>query len=185
MSRFLAFLAGLLLVSPHAYAETAAPQTFGEKIVIAAPPQAVWAVIKDFGAMASWHPLTPGCDARGGNLPGAGRVLTFSEGGGVTERLEEYDAGNMRYSYRLEIGNLHVLPVSFYTAAIAVKPARDGGSEVEWSGRFIRGDAGKAPLENLGDAPASRAMGIFVRVGLAGLKEQVGRQRRASAADGK
>jgi mxaD protein len=170
MKKLAGLLACVLLLASHAAAVGAAPQYVEQKIAIAAPPQAVWAVIKDFGSLASWHPLTAGCDARGGNASGAERVVTFSEDGGLTERLEDYDAANMRYSYRLVTGNLHVLPVSFYMAAIAVKRGADGGSELEWSGRFLHGDTGKAPLENLDGAASLRAMTAFMRAGLEGVK---------------
>jgi mxaD protein len=66
--------------------------------------------------------------------------------------------------------NLHVLPVSFYTAALAVKQRADGGSEMQWSGRFLRGDTGKAPLKNLDGAASLRAMTAFMRAGLEGVK---------------
>lgn len=149
------------------------PQKAEEKITIAAPPAKVWAAIKDF-ADVSWNPGITKTEATGGNDPAAGasRTITLKNGKVLVEGLDEYIADSMSYGYRLSTENLEALPVSFYSATIAVTPSGDG-SEVTWIGRFYRGDTGNFPPENLNDEAAVKAMTEFLQEGLAGIKAKV------------
>lgn len=149
------------------------PQKGEEKIAIAAPPDKVWAVIKDFAAFADWNPEVTKCTAEGGNAPGATRVITLKNGGQLTEGLDDYNDKDMMYAYRLSQENIEVFPVSFYSATITVKPAGDG-SEVEWIGRFYRADTSNFPPENHNDEAAVKAMQDFMKAGLEGIKAKVG-----------
>ena len=53
-----------------------------------------------------------------------------------------------------------------------MKPA-GSGSEVEWIGRFYRGDTSNFPPENLNDEAAIKAMKGLFREGLDGLKAKL------------
>jgi mxaD protein len=147
------------------------PQKAEEKITIAAPPAKVWAVIKEF-ADVSWNPGIAKAEATGGNATGASRTITLTNGKTLVEGLDEYTDDTMSYGYRLSTENLEALPVSFYSATIAVTPSGDG-SEVTWIGRFYRGDTGNFPPETLNDEAAVKAMTAFLQGGLAGLKAKV------------
>jgi mxaD protein len=172
MKRMLLTLAAAFLLSGNAFAHGPTPQRAEEKITVSAPPAAVWAVIKDFHDLASWHPLVAQSDGAGGDTPGAERQITFKGGGSLVEGLDEYDAAAMSYGYRLSKENIETLPVSFYTASIAVKAGAGGGSEVEWTGRFYRADTTNEPPEHLNDAAAVKAMSDFMRAGLQGIKDK-------------
>jgi mxaD protein len=76
----------------------------------------------------------------------------------------------MSYGYRLAKENVDAFPVSFYSAALSVKPGKDGGSEVVWIGRFYRADTSNFPPEDKNDAAAIAAMKTFIEEGLKGLK---------------
>ncbi|MDO9381767.1 MAG: SRPBCC family protein [Hyphomicrobiaceae bacterium] len=165
----LLLLAGLMFGAGMAAAHGPTPQKGEEKIIIAAPPDKVWAVIKEFGSFAEWNPAVTKCVAEGGNAAGATRVITLKNGGELTEGLDEYDDKAKMYAYRLSKENIEVFPVSFYSATITVKPAGDG-SEVEWVGRFYRADTNNEPPENFNDAAAVKAMQDFMKAGLEGLK---------------
>lgn len=144
------------------------PQKAEEKITISAPPAKVWAAIKEF-ADVSWNPGITKVEATGGNEAGASRTITLKNGKVLVEGLDEYNEKEMSYGYRLSTENLEALPVSFYSAVIAVTPAGDG-SEVTWVGRFYRGETGNEPPEHLNDEAAMKAMTGFLQEGLAGLK---------------
>jgi mxaD protein len=171
--RILATLTALWLALAPAAAHGPTPQKAEEKISIAAPPDKVWAAIKDFANFAEWNPAITKCTAQGGNAPGATRVVTLKSGGELTEGLDEYNEQEKMYAYRLAQENIEVFPVSFYSATIRVKPAGDG-SEVEWTGRFYRADTGNEPPEKFNDAAAVDAMQTFLKAGLEGLKAKLG-----------
>lgn len=172
MKRLTVMIAAVFCFSGSASAHGPTPQRAEEKIAVAAPPAAVWTVIKDFHGLASWHPLVAQSDGAGGDAPGAERQVAFKGGGALTEGLDEYDAAAMSYGYRLSKENIEALPVSFYTASISVRPGEAGRSEVEWTGRFYRADTTNEPPEHLNDAAAVKAMSDFMRAGLQGIKDK-------------
>jgi mxaD protein len=166
-------LAGFLLLLFGAFAAEAhgpTPQKVEETIDIAAPPAAVWAILQDFGGIAAWHPLLAKSEGKGGNARSAERELTLKAGGVLKDGLDDFNDAEMSYSYRLAKENIAAFPVSFYSAEISVKPGQNGGSVVEWIGRFYRADTGNEPPEDKNDAAAIAAMKSFIGEGLKGLK---------------
>lgn len=172
ISRLLLAVTALGLAASPLAAHGPTPQKAEEKIAIAAPPDKVWAAIKDFGKFADWNNQITKSTPTGGNEPGATRVITLKSGGELTEGLDEYSDKDMMYAYRLSQENIEVFPVSFYSATITVKPAGDG-SEVEWIGRFYRADTGNEPPEKFSDQAAVDAMQTFIKGGLESLKAKV------------
>ncbi|MFA7305919.1 MAG: SRPBCC family protein [Hyphomicrobium sp.] len=145
------------------------PQKADEKITIAAPPAAVWEVIKEFGSIGDWHSGLAKVAAEGGNKEGATRTLTLKSGGDIVESLDAYNEKEMSIEYRLLKENVDAFPVSFYSDQISVRPA-DGGSEVEWTSRFYRADTTNEPPEDKNDEAATKATTDFFQAGLAGIK---------------
>ncbi|WP_428030220.1 SRPBCC family protein [Ancylobacter sp.] len=172
MLQRLALAFGLLLLGPLlALAHGPTPQRADETLVIAAPPEAVWAQLVKFGGIGDWHPLVKKVASTGGDAAGAERVLTL-EKGDVTEGLDEVDTAAHRISYRLLTENAEAIPVSFYTQTIEVKPDA-AGSLVSWSARFYRADTTNEPPEDRNDEAAVAAMTDFIKQGLDGLKAKV------------
>jgi mxaD protein len=163
-------LAGLPALPVAAHGPT--PQKVEERIEIAAPPDKVWAVAKEFANIGDWHPALEKSEGKGGNAAGAERVLTLKSGGVLSEGLDDYNDKEMYYGYRLAKENVEAFPVSFYSATLTVKPAASG-SEVEWVGRFYRADTSNFPPEDKNDAAAIAAMKNFIGEGLKGLKAKV------------
>lgn len=145
------------------------PQKADEKIAIAAPPAAVWEVIKEFGSIGDWHPGLAKVASEGGNKEGATRTLTLKSGGDIVESLDSYDEKEMSIEYRLLKENVDAFPASFYSDEISVHP-KDGGSEVEWTSRFYRADTTNEPPEDKNDAAAIKATTDFFKAGLEGIK---------------
>lgn len=169
-ARTMAALAFWIGAAAPGLAHGPTPQRAEEKIAIAAPPDKVWAALKDFADL-SWHPGITALEASGGNEPGATRTLTLKTGK-IVEGLDEYSGDEMFYGYRLSTENLEAFPVSFYSAKISVA-AEGAGSEVTWIGRFYRADTGNFPPEHLNDEAAMKAMTEFMKEGLAGLKAKI------------
>ena len=104
-----------------------------------------------------------------------GRGLRICQADGRTEQRqmqqrEEYDAAQMRYTYRAKNGG--ALPVTNYTSTIRV--TADGAkSVVEWRGAFYRGFPNNDPPPDQNDEAAVRAVTQVYRSGLANLKKLV------------
>lgn len=167
-TRGLAAGALLALAVLPARAHGPTPQKAEAEVVIAAPPEAVWPLIADFGAIGSWHPDLKAVRA-GGSAPGAERVLVL-EKGEISDSLDEIDPPGRRLAYRLAKENVEAFPVSFYTATVTVTDAGGGNSAVQWTARLYRGDTSNFPPDELNDEAATAAMTTFLQDGLNGLK---------------
>lgn len=163
----------LAFASAPAAAHGPTPQKVEETISIDAPPQAVWDAVQNFDGLASWNPEVESSQGKGGNEAGATRDVILKSGGKLVDSLDEYLAKDMSYSYRLAEPNVEAFPVSFYSATLTVKPGENGGSQVEWIGRFYRADTGNFPSETQNDQTAIDAMTKFFKAGLESLKKKV------------
>jgi mxaD protein len=172
MSTLRSLVAGLIVGASAlaALAHGPTPQKVEEKIEIAAPPEKVWGMVKEFGNIADWNPALSKSEGTGGNGANATRIITFKSGGELQEGLDYYSDKEMTYLYRLGKEKVDVLPVSSYTSELAVKPGANGGSVVSWMGRFYRADTGNEPAPDKNDAAAIKAMKDYFTAGLKGLK---------------
>jgi mxaD protein len=164
--------AALAAVSVAAFA--AAPVLKVSKTVtIDAAPDAVWAKIKDFNGLNTWHPAVEKDELVSGknNEVGAVRLLTLKGGGTIKEKLLAYDAAHHSFKYAILEG---VLPVSDYTSTVAVTSAGTGKSTVTWSGNFKRKDTGDKPAADADDVTATKTMGGVYQAGLDNLKTMMG-----------
>ncbi len=85
------------------------------------PADAVWALVGDFGGIATWMPGIDSC-----RLEGDRRVLD-TMGLTVTERLVERDDSRRSLTYSIVDG----APVEHHRAVVTVSPNGDG-SHVTW-----------------------------------------------------
>lgn len=168
-SRWLA-LAALTLASSVALAHGPTRQKVVEKITIDAPVDAVWAQVKDFDALAKWHPAVAESPADKGNTEGSVRTVKIKGGGSLVESLERYNAEGKSYTYRAKDGG--ALPVTNYTSTITV--SGDGAkSTVEWRGAFYRGFPNNDPPPDQNDEAAVKAVTGVYQAGLANLKSLI------------
>lgn len=176
MRRKLLKLAAVLALVPGlALAEGPSRQNATVTADLAAGPDEVWAYIGDFQDL-TWHPAVFSQTGMGGNDIGATRRLVLGEAGGPTidEVLDGYDAGKMSYSYRIAEVAVETLPVTNYASRLTVMPRDGGGSTVEWSGAFDRGDPGNDPPAELNDAAAVAAVTGIYEAGMGALVERFG-----------
>lgn len=97
---------------------------------IAAPAEAAWKSIGDFGGIGSWMPGIERCDVEG---EGLGAVRTVHMGTiKIVEKLEAHDEAARSISYSITEGPL---PVQNYLATIQVSEA-GAGCKVDWTARF-------------------------------------------------
>ncbi|MGO9133495.1 MAG: SRPBCC family protein [Methylovirgula sp.] len=158
-------LANSSVVSAHG----AAPKKIEEKIDIAAKPEVVWGLISDFANISHWNPAVTSSKAVVDPEQGRERILTLKNGSKIIDAQTDYDAKKMTYSYRRVDDDVKAFPVSFYSATITVTPTATG-SDVDWIGRFYRGDTSNEPPPGLGDQDATDAMTSLFQAGLKNLK---------------
>jgi mxaD protein len=158
-----------LVSSSTVSAHGASPKKIEEKIDIAAKPEVVWGLIGDFAKISSWNPAVTSSKPNIDPDQGRERILTLKNGSNITDVQTDYDATKMTYSYRRVDDDVKAFPVSFYSATITVMPSATG-SEVDWIGRFYRGDTSNEPPPGLDDQDAINAMTDFFQAGLKNLK---------------
>lgn len=165
------FCIALTLIAAAANAHGPTPQKADESIMINTSIDKVWAVIKNFDQIASWHPDVKSSSGDGNNASGGVRSMTLASGA-LQESLDYYSETDHEYNYRLKAENTDVFPVSSYTMAIQLIAEGDK-TQVKWKSRFYRGDTGNSPSKKLDDEAAINAMNRFILNGLKGLKETV------------
>ncbi|HEU4459367.1 MAG TPA: SRPBCC family protein [Methylibium sp.] len=157
-----------LLAALPASAHGPTRQKVVEKIAIDAPADAVWAIVKDFDALAKWHPAVEASPADKGNTEGSVRNLKLKGGGALVETLEKYNAAGKSYGYRAKDGG--ALPVTNYTSTITVS-GEGAKSSVEWRGAFYRGFPNNDPPPDQNDEAAVKAVTGVYKAGLENLKK--------------
>lgn len=175
MTRRLALFLVFLLALPGAalaqHAPTRAKLT--ETIEIAAPPDKVWARVRDFADL-SWNPLVASVATAPGNALESARLVTLKTGGEIAETLYRFDEDKRMFATLVPHMDLKVLPVSTYSSYLYVKPGKAPGTTlVEWRAAFYRGWPNNDPPPELNEAAGIKAVGAFVRAALAGLKTAV------------
>ena len=105
----------------------------------------VWAVVRNFAAIDTWHPLVH--SSTGGShpaLPGDVRIMTMLDGAQVKERLVEISDPQRQMTYIWE--DPPPIPVVSSTIRIHVIAVAPSVSRVEIDGHFEAGDPGSAEL---------------------------------------
>lgn len=136
--------------------------------VIAASAESVWAVVRAFNGLPSWHPAITASELTSGaeGQVGAVRKLTLADGGEVTERLVALDEQDRRYTYVFEGPN--PFGVRSYASTIEVAEVTDTGHAfLQWRGEF---DAEGADEAGLVDVFRS---GVYA-TGIQGLQQRFG-----------
>ena len=136
--------------------------------VIGAPAERVWAAIRDFNGLPSWHPAIAESRIEGGapaDQVGCVRAFRLRDDGHIRERLlalSDYD-----YSCTYAILE-SPMGVENYVATLKLTPITDGGrSFAEWSAEF------DCPPEREAELVAAIGQGVF-QGGFDSLKSRFG-----------
>ena len=160
----------LLCTVTSAWSHGPTRQKVTESIAIAAPAEAVWKRIQDFGALQTWHPAVESSETTKGNQIGSVRTLHLKGGGTIVEELTAHSSEKRSLSYKMK--DPGPVPVSNYASTITVN-AKGDGSVVEWRGGFYRGDPNNNPApERNDDAAVAAVIGIY-QAGLGNLKKMI------------
>jgi hypothetical protein len=161
LSRLIAVAA--LLLPGVAFAHGPTRQKAVESVEVAAPANVVWALLKEWGGMAKWHPAVESV-----TVNGTERILNLKGGGRIVEELEVVDEANMSLRYRMK--DPGPVPVNNYSAQISVA-AVGAGAMVNWKGAFYRAFLNNDPPPEQNDEAAVKAITGIYRSGLEGLKK--------------
>lgn len=101
--------------------------------VLDAPPDRVWALLRDFAAIGSWHPVLPPVEIEDGPADRIGAVRVFPAAAGHRERLVALDDRARTTSYVFE--DTAGLPVRDYVSGFRVTAAGDR-TLIEWHATF-------------------------------------------------
>lgn len=164
-------MAALLLATTVAWAHGPTRQKVTETVTIKAAPDAVWAAIKDYGALQTWHPAIDKTVADKGSAVGSIRTLTLKGGGTVVEELESYSDADRKLSYKMK--DPGPVPVNNYSSTLSVKAGEGGGSVVEWRGAFYRKFMNNDPPPDQNDEAAVKAITGIYQLGLGNLKSML------------
>ena len=132
-----------------------------QSIEIKASPKTVWELVKNFDAIAKWHPAFTSDVIKAGknNTKGAIRTLTLSSGESFDEQLLKFDDSKMFFRYRI-VGD-SPFPVTHYVSTLTVKKFKGGMSKVIWQGKFNpRPDSGKSEDETVETVNAAYRTGL-------------------------
>ncbi|MFZ2169665.1 MAG: SRPBCC family protein [Methylococcaceae bacterium] len=174
MNRLSLILLSFLSFPVTSLAHGPTPQKAKESIIINASVDSVWNAIKQFDAIASWHPDVKASSGDGINASDGTRTITLQNDEQLVENLDYYSDKDHEYNYRLKTENVTAFPASSYTINIQVTAGDDANtSVVTLKSRFYRGDTGNTPPENLNDPAAVKAMNEFFKNGLMGLKQKL------------
>lgn len=173
MKKLLAIIIAVLLPLT-ALAHGPSPQKVEKEVVIDADPAKVWAIVKDFGNMQTWHPavasdkLETKKDENGQDA--TFRLLTLKDGGTIYEKLKSADDADMKLKYEIIEG---VLPVTDYNSVMTVKAGPGAGqTTVTWMARFYRVYRLNPPIPpGQDDESAINAVTGVFEAGLPGLKK--------------
>ncbi len=99
---------------------------------VAASPESIWEVVRDFGGIKRWNPGIEDVEVEGS---GVGSVRTIKMGGGIElqERLEHVDDVGRSFSYSIIAGPV---PVENYLASLTIHEADEGHSRITWQSSF-------------------------------------------------
>lgn len=124
--------------------------------VIDAPVDAVWARIRDFNALPSWHPRMVESEIEDG-LPsdeiGCVRKFKIVSGATVRERLVAFSDADRSVTYAIiETPQ----PISNHEATLTLRPVTDGNRTfAEWTAEF------DAPAEEADKVAAGMGQNVF------------------------
>lgn len=117
--------------------------------IVPAPVQEVWALIRDFGSFAEWHPVVTESRIEGdqrGDTVGCVRTLPLPDGGSQHEQLLALSDLDHSCAFTITEGPV---PLANYLSELRLRRVTaDETTFVEWVGQFDVADADEAEVCN-------------------------------------
>ncbi len=177
MKKFLLLLVGVCFIPTSAFAHGPSPQKVVKEVTIKAEPAKVWALVKDFGAIQTWHPdvVSVKTDTRIDAETGAAllhREVVLKNGNAFLEKLREVNDASMKVDYKMLEAKESTIPVSNYRTVMQVKAsATQQESIVTITARFYnKANSMEAP-PGLDNPTANKAINELYDAAVFGLKQ--------------
>lgn len=117
--------------------------------VVPAPVREVWALVRDFGSVAEWHPMVANSwieDERSGDTVGCVRTVPLPDGGHQREQLLALSDLDHSWVFTITEGPV---PLQNYLSELRLRRVTaDETTFVEWVGQFDVADADEAEVCN-------------------------------------
>ena len=169
LNKFLFRLTLLILFSTSLNAHGPSRQKVSEKIQINADVNKVWNVVKNFKEF-KWNNDIKSCSANENSI-GSERVIEFTNGSKVKQKLEKLDDKKMMIGWRIIETDNKMLPVNSYAAKIFITSKDENTTQVKYKAGFYRGFMGNDPPEELNDENSKKKVENFIKKSLEGLKK--------------
>jgi mxaD protein len=176
MKKYLAMLVVTFLMPITVLAHGPSGQKVVKEVVITAPIEKVWAVLKDFGAIKDWHPnvssvkLEEKLDEASGKKM-LHRAIVMKDDTTLVEKLREVDEGVMKLDYKMEDGPASTFLVSGYRTVMQLQPEGEKGTKLTWTARFYNKANSLESPPGLGNVEANAAINAFYDAGAEGLQK--------------
>lgn len=163
-----AFCAALLALAATAAAAQWQSQSTYESVVIDAPADRVWDMVKGWDGLHKWHPVFSDTKILAGGLSvGSIRELTIKDGPKFTEELLAFDNVGQALQYKIIESPL---PVVDYLSSVRVLAISDNRSELAWMASWRRKARDGATAENDDKAVGKFLSGAY-QAGLQNVKK--------------
>jgi mxaD protein len=176
MKKYLAMLIVACLLPVTALAHGPSGQKVVKEVIINAPIEQVWAVLKDFGAIKDWHPNVSSVKLEE-KLDEASekkllhRAIEMKDGTTLVEKLREVDDVNLKLDYKMNDGPESTFLVSGYRTVMQLEAEGEKGTKLTWTARFYNKANSLESPPGLGNKEANAAINAFYDAGAEGLQK--------------
>lgn len=176
MKKLLCFIA-LSMLPLMGFAHGPSGQKVIKEVVVKASPEKAWAVMKDFGSIAKWHPNVTDVkvedkkdEASGEMMPH--RVVKLKNGRSFEEKLRGVDDELMKLDYKMVEGENSTILVYGYRTVLTVQPGSTADeSKITLTARFYNKSNSLEQLPGLGNKEANAEINALYDAAAEGLQK--------------
>lgn len=177
MKRFLSAMLLICTLPIIAHAHGPSGQKVVKEIIVKTTPEKAWALMKDFGSIAKWHPDVTDVKVENKKDEATGkemtqRIVKLKNGRSFEEKLREVDDEAMKLDYKMVEGDNSTILVYGYRTVLTVKPGPVADeSMITLTARFYNKSNSLEQLPGLGNKEANEEIHALYDAAEAGLKK--------------
>lgn len=177
MKRFLSMMLVICTLPMVAHAHGPSGQKVVKEIVVKASPEKAWALMKDFGSIAKWHPdvTEVKLDNKKDEATGKDmlhRIVKLKNGRSFEESIREVSDDMMKLDYKMVEGANSTILVYGYRTVLTVKAGSSADqSTITLAARFYNKSNSLEQLPGLGNKEANDEINALYDAAAEGLKK--------------